>query len=205
MVTESAGDVGAVLAPSLGAELDEVDESAGLEPGGVAVSSFFLGRKAALMSPIPTKNSSAYGDNSVRRDARVNWQNCDEQGITLTRFGEPSQTSARSSMMTTMLVSQGNRRCRFLRVMPGQEVRVSTRQFANNAVAKSLTPTLISTQNPCTKELALGINHFAHLDGVGSCAHRVDVHLVDFGERREKVLQSRPARERKDIRHVDRR
>lgn len=40
------------------------------------------------------------------------------QGMTLTRFGLPSQTSARSSMMTTMLVSHGKSRCKLLRVMP---------------------------------------------------------------------------------------
>lgn len=38
--------------------------------------------------------------------------------MTLTRFGDPSQTSARSSMITTMFVSQGNSLCKLFLVMP---------------------------------------------------------------------------------------
>ena len=61
-----SGEEGAVEAPPLSDDDEEADEAeaavpfveAFFPPPG-AVSSFFLGKKAALISPMPTKNSSA--------------------------------------------------------------------------------------------------------------------------------------------------
>lgn len=57
---ESSGDAD----PSAAGEISAVRGGDARGATGGGTSSFFLGKKAALMSPMPTKNSSA---NAVRR------------------------------------------------------------------------------------------------------------------------------------------
>jgi len=110
--------VGVAAEASEDADEEEPSEELSGDLTGGGTSSFFFGRKAALMSPIPTKNSSAYemSRHQHSRDSRESEENL--QGMTLTRFGDPSHTSARSSMMTTMFVSQGNSLCKLFLVIP---------------------------------------------------------------------------------------
>ena len=71
--------------------------------GGVrtGVSGSSLGRKAELISPMPTKNSSIIHVD-LALSGHIEEEKSNLQGITLTRFGLHSQTSARSSIMTTI-------------------------------------------------------------------------------------------------------
>lgn len=86
----------------------EINLPCGLIGGPVGVKGSSFGKKDEFMSPIPTKKSSIdQGDYLGMRRMTLN-----AQGMTLIRFGLHSQTSARSSMITTIDVSQGNRRCR---------------------------------------------------------------------------------------------
>ena len=78
-----------------------------------------LGRKAELMSPIPTKKSSTARNVRYTRIYRQGLQIVNPHGITLTRLGDHSQTSARSSIITTIDVSHGKRRCKLFCVKPG--------------------------------------------------------------------------------------
>lgn len=171
--------------------------SGGLEtPFSVDLLAFFgraersrcFGRNAALMSPIPTKNSST-------------WRRCqyllgegegrDVHGMTFKRFGEPSQTSARSSIMTTILVSHGKSRCRLLRVIPAE--------YASARFEKSeeiLTAALVPTQYPSTEEATVRVDDLAYLGGVRSSSHCINMHLVNLRYRFEKVVQSRSASHR---------
>lgn len=94
-------------------------EVEGETTGVGGASSLRFGRKAALMSPIPTKNSSTQSSMMlVNEMMNGETKGRNVQGMTLTRFGEPSHTSALSSMMTTILVSQGNNRCKLFLVIP---------------------------------------------------------------------------------------
>lgn len=67
------------------------------------------------MSPMPKKLSADVAD-QPRKVSLV--KQSDVQGTTGTRFGLFSQTSARSSIMTTMLVSTGNSRFKDFCVRP---------------------------------------------------------------------------------------
>ena len=71
--------------------------------GGVrtGVRGSSLGRKAELMSPMPTKNSSVIHV-YLALSGHIEEEKSNLQGITFTRFGLHSQTSARSSIMTTI-------------------------------------------------------------------------------------------------------
>lgn len=113
--------------------------------------------------------------------------------MTLTRLGEPSQTSARSSMMTTMLVSHGNSRWRLLRVRPEEVGAHSQRALAAAPppVAR-LTPTLVAAQDSPAKEPAVRVDDLAHLGRVRARAHRVDVHLIQLRDVLKELLQPGP-------------
>ena len=92
------------------------------------MSGITLGRKAELISPIPTKKSSTSTRNIryMRIYRRVPW-NLNIHGMTLTRFGDHSQTSALSSIITTIDVSHGKSRCKLFCVKPvvGNEYTVT--------------------------------------------------------------------------------
>ena len=89
-------------------------------------------------------------------------------------------------MMTTILVSHGNNRCKLLRVIP---VANSSAIFQKSD--ELLTATLVSTQYPSTEEAAIWIDNLAHLRSVRSSSHRIYMHFVDFRHRFEEVVQSR--------------
>ena len=127
--TTDSGPVGVTTRSETVAVVSETVEAAGVDgvaedlvlllSAGGGLSSLRLGRKAELMSPIEGKNSSGIGSSLVS-DLPPNQSlvRLHSQGMTLSKLGEPSHTSARSSMMTTMFVSHGNNRSRLLWVIP---------------------------------------------------------------------------------------
>lgn len=99
----------------------EEAEGAGV---GVVEEEGCLGRKAPLMSPVPTKNSSVQpnDDNNQipERKKRMRGRK-DVQGTTLMRFLAELHTSDRSSMMTTIELSTGNSLSILFCVRPTQQ------------------------------------------------------------------------------------
>jgi hypothetical protein len=93
-------------------------------------------------------------------------------------------------MMTTILVSTGKSRLRDFAVRPTKKKshqQLSTKRGFGWLDENKRTAVLVSTENPSAEDVPFRIDNLADSLGVRSGAHRVDVHLVNFGEGAEEV------------------
>lgn len=107
------------------------------------------------------------------------------------RLGLHSQTSARSSMMTTIEVSTGNSLRRLFCVIP-ERGKCIVSVCGEEECERGRTSTLITTENATTKELAIRVDGGTDFLCIGTRTHGINVHLVFLRYTAEEFPRSRP-------------
>ena len=137
------------------------------------------GRKVPFISPIPSKNSSLSSACHFAKTRLLTWNDL-EQVWAIT----PYILSVVYDDHHTLI-----RREQSLQVLGGEIC--SSAWLLHRKRSRGLTSTLISTQYPVPKDLALWVDHSADRIGISPSSHCVDVHLVKLRHGIQELLQSR--------------
>jgi len=138
------------------------------------------GRKVPFISPIPSKNSSLSSACHFAKTRLLTWNDL-EQVWAIT----PYILSVVYDDHHTLI-----RREQSLQVLGGEIC--SSAWLLHRKRSRGLTSTLISTQYPVPKDLALWVDHSADRIGISPSSHCINVHLVEFRHGHQEILQSGP-------------